>query len=459
MKAVGIIAEYNPFHNGHKYQIEQARRMTDADYVIVVMSGSFVQRGTPAWKDKYLRTQIALECGADMVFELPTAYATASAKDFAFGGVSLLQGLGFVDTLCFGSECGDIHALWNAAQFLADPGEAFETTIRELVGKGLSYPAARAQAYAMHAPTDDIAHPQHTNRNGTLDDIAHPQGTNMDGTLNDMTHPQHIDMDSTPDNSSTASYLLQSPNNILGIEYLLALKQLHSKIIPVTIARKDHGYHETTAKDKYLSATGIRDYFLTQGKIPVDYLPAEAVNILQAARKHYPVTLDDFSEMLYYRLSTCSPEDMTRCADVSYALAARIHNLLPKYKTASDFIELLKTKQYTHSRISRALLHLLLHTTGEQTKLPVSYGNLLGFRGSASGLLRQVNDFPIITKKADALCQFHKLTEASAKHAISLWNTDLLADNLYRQCLLHKTGCALPDCYHAPLIIPRYPLC
>ena len=121
MKAVGIIAEYNPFHNGHKYQIEQARRMTDADYVIVVMSGSFVQRGTPAWTDKYLRTQIALECGADMVFELPTAYATASAKDFAFGGVSLLQGLGFVDTLCFGSECGDIHALWNAAQFLADP--------------------------------------------------------------------------------------------------------------------------------------------------------------------------------------------------------------------------------------------------------------------------------------------------------------------------------------------------
>ena len=271
MKAVGIIAEYNPFHNGHKYQIEQARRMTDADYVIVVMSGSFVQRGTPAWTDKYLRTQIALECGADMVFELPTAYATASAKDFAFGGVSLLQGLGFVDTLCFGSECGDIHALWNAAQFLADPGEAFETTIRELVGKGLSYPAARAQAYAMHAPTDNI---------------AHPQSTNMDGTLNDMTHPQHIDMDSTPDNSSTASSLLQSPNNILGIEYLLALKQLHSKIIPVTIARKDHGYHETTAKDKYLSATGIRDYFLTQGKIPVDYLPAEAVNILQAARNH-----------------------------------------------------------------------------------------------------------------------------------------------------------------------------
>jgi len=311
----------------------------------------------------------------------------------------------------------------------------------------------------MHAPTDDIAHPHRTNRNGTLDDIAHPQGTNMDGTLNDMTHPQHIDMDSTPDNSSTASYLLQSPNNILGIEYLLALKQLHSKIIPVTIARKDHGYHETTAKDKYLSATGIRDYFLTQGKIPVDYLPAEAVNILQAARNHYPVTLDDFSEMLYYRLSTCSPEDLTRCADVSDALAARIHNLLPKYKTASDFIELLKTKQYTHSRISRALLHLLLHTTGEQTKLPVSYGNLLGFRGSASGLLRQVNDFPIITKKADALCKFHKLTEASAKHAISLWNTDLLADNLYRQCLLHKTGCALPDCYHAPLIIPRYPLC
>lgn len=402
MKTVGIIAEYNPFHNGHRYQIEQARNLTNADYVIVVMSGSFVQRGTPAWTDKYLRAEMALECGADMVFSLPTAYATASAETFAFGGVSLLHQLGFVDYLCFGSECGDIHALWNIANFLIKPDDSFEFAIKQLVQDGMSYPAARANAY----------------------------------TVATGYSPQ----------------LLEQPNNILGIEYLKALLKLHSSIEPVTLARVDHGYHVTSGKDQYLSASGIRKQYAKNHVLPISYLPSKAISLLEAEPDRFPIVADDFSTMLYYRLTTCSACELSSYADVSEALAMRIKNLLPQYTSASDFVNLLKTKQYTHSRISRALIHILLGIKPEHTRFAVPYANLLGFRGSASTLLRSVNNFTVITKKADALFQFDKLKESSAICARAHWNIDLLADDLYRQCLLQKTGYQLPDCFHSALI-------
>lgn len=402
MKTVGIIAEYNPFHNGHRYQIEQARKLTNADYVIVVMSGSFVQRGTPAWTDKYLRAQMALDGGADMVFALPTAFATASAETFAFGGVSLLHQLGFVDALCFGSECGDIEKLWEAARFLASPDQTFEDAINHLVQTGLSYPAARAKAFSTA--------------------------------------------------TKQSPELLEKPNNILGIEYLKALLKLHSRITPVTLSRADHGYHETMGKDKFLSASGIRAQYEQSGMLPVSYLPSTTSALLSAEHDRFPLVLDDFSTMLYYRLATCSACELSSYADVSQALAMRIQNLLPQYTNASDFVDLLKTKQYTHSRISRALTHILLGIRPEHTKSATPYADLLGFRDSASTLLRSVEDFTVITKKADALFQFNKLKEASASYARAHWNIDLLADNLYQQCLLQKTGMKLPDRYHASLI-------
>ncbi|MDO4167555.1 MAG: nucleotidyltransferase family protein [Eubacteriales bacterium] len=145
MKTVGIIAEYNPFHRGHEYQIRQIRKQTGAEHVIIVMSGDFVQRGTPAWTDKFLRTEMALAGGADLVFELPVHFSTASAEGFAQGGVSLLDSLGFVDGICFGSECGNLEALSQIAHFLVAQDARIHTKIQNRLAEGYTYPAARAE--------------------------------------------------------------------------------------------------------------------------------------------------------------------------------------------------------------------------------------------------------------------------------------------------------------------------
>ncbi len=196
MKVTGIIAEYNPFHKGHEYQIKKARELTDADYVIVVMSGDFTQRGAPALLDKYTRARMALACGADLVLELPVRYACASAEFFAGGAVSILDGLGVVDYLCFGSESGDTEKIAASAHALlsAEKDDEYRRRIRQNQKEGLSYPAARAKAL----------------------------------NLSDETDAQYWTL----------------PNNILGIEYCKALTLSQSKIRPLTILRQGSAYHE-----------------------------------------------------------------------------------------------------------------------------------------------------------------------------------------------------------------------
>ena len=196
MKTTGIIAEYNPFHNGHAYQIETIRRQTGADNIVIVMSGNFVQRGMPAFTDKYLRTAMALENGASFVFELPVIYASASAGLFALGGAALLESLGFVDNICFGSECGNINILNQTANILTN-NTISGPVINKFIKSGISYPAAQAMAITQQVP-------------------GHTEET---------------------------SQVLSQPNNILAIEYLKALKLLKSKITPFTIKRCDSGYN------------------------------------------------------------------------------------------------------------------------------------------------------------------------------------------------------------------------
>ena len=208
MKTIGIIAEYNPFHNGHKYQIDYIKENLGADNIIIVMSGDFVQRGTPAWTDKYLRTQMVLECGADVVFELPVSLSTSSAEAFAMGAVSLLDGLGVVDGLCFGSECGDISLLKNVADYLVNPPASYDTDIERLVKAGNSYPAARQKI--------------------------------LEKQFKDM-------FTDYPD-------FFSSPNNILAIEYLKALTILDSDVKPYTIKRLGGNYHDEELSDSSLSS-------------------------------------------------------------------------------------------------------------------------------------------------------------------------------------------------------------
>ena len=227
MKVVGIIAEYNPFHRGHEYQIRYAKETLGADYVVIAMSGDFVQRGAPALMEKHVRAEMALLGGADLVLEMPLQTATASAEGFAAGGVSLLDGLGVIDELCFGSECGDTEILMDVAEILVKEPSEYRNLLQQNLRAGMSFPAARSSALIGYIQ-EKIA-----------------SGLNTLGTSS-----EHIE------------FVLSSPNNILGIEYCKALLRLNSRIIPHALLRKGSGYHDTDfsllSDEKFPSAYCIR---------------------------------------------------------------------------------------------------------------------------------------------------------------------------------------------------------
>lgn len=215
MRTAAVIAEYNPFHNGHAYMLQEVRRLSGADFLLVVMSGDFVQRGTPAVFDKYTRTEMALAGGADLVLELPLAASCGSAPRFAEGAVRLLDSLGVVDELWFGSECGSMRYFHMLSGILSEEPEEYRALLRTNLASGMSFPKARAGALRGFLP------------------------------------------DSCPE--AELSEMISSPNNILGLEYCVALTKLHSKIRPCTIRRRGAGYHDTDAGsgEEFPSASAV----------------------------------------------------------------------------------------------------------------------------------------------------------------------------------------------------------
>ena len=366
MKVNGIIAENNPFHNGHKYQLEESARLTGADYTVVVISGNFVQRGVPALLNKHVRTEMALSCGADLVLELPAVYACSSAEYFAAGAVSLLNRLNTVTNLCFGSECGDISLLQQIAEILSNEPEEFSSILQDYMRMGYSYPNARSAALIQYAP-----------------------------------------------NLANSSEIFRSPNNILGIEYIKALLRQKSNMIPMTVKRLGADYHDPFPGTGYCSALAIRqslseksDTFYIQAYIP------EEVNrllsrLLETGRI---VNSNDFSSALYYKLLSEKEYGFDKYLDVSSALSDRIVNHLNAFVSFDSFCDLLKTKEMTYTRISRCLLHILLNITKEDmaycTELGYTpYARVLGFRKTAAPLLSAIkenSEIPLITKLADA---------------------------------------------------------
>ena len=404
----GIIAEYNPFHNGHAYQLEQARLLTGCDFLVVVMSGDYVQRGAPAVFDKYTRARMALACGADLVLELPVACSCASAEFFASGAVSLLDGLGCVDFLCFGSESGDLQSLMEPARILAKESPVFQEALRRGLSLGLSFPAARKEAFRACASNPDI---------------------------------------------------LDLPNNILGIEYLKALLQRESSIKPVTIKREGQGYHDTLLDSGFASASGIRR-FLKQEEAPLSALPAlkeslpdPVMEVLKDTLAHtLPVWEEDFSMLLRYELLHQSASDLTRYADISPDLGRRLKNCADKFSSFSEFVALVKTKDVTYTRITRALFHILLNLTGEDTRNSVAmpYARILGFRKDHSrilGLLKENSRIPIIPKAADYKTYLTPDLQP-------LFEKDLFAANLYETIAAAKQKRAfLHDLKRSPVIL------
>lgn len=367
--AVGIIAEYNPFHNGHAYHIKKAKELAQTDYCVVVISGDFVQRGAPAIYDKYTRTAMALSCGADLVLELPSVFASSSAEDFAACGIALLNRLGVVDSVCFGSECGDIEKISSIASILATESPVYTERLRKELKKGATFPEARNAALISC------------------------------GILKE-------------DEAS----LLASPNNILGIEYCKALYRQKSSMSPVTITRKGSGYHDTLlTAGNFSSASGIRKALQENPdaiKLPDSPFSQIPDPVRQMMEQGYPLFPDDFSTLLNTSLLRLSCEGIQyqKYADVSEELAARIARQLPDFLPFDEKVIALKTRQYTYTRISRALLHIMLGITSDLVSSGrkagyAPYGRVLGFRKTSADLMGQIKkrgSIPLITKTADA---------------------------------------------------------
>lgn len=397
MNITGIIAEYNPFHNGHAYQLERARSLTGADYLIVVMSGDYVQRGVPAVLEKHIRARFALENGADLVLELPVRWACASAMDFAFGAVKLLDTLNCVTHLCFGSESGSLSELTAAAQLLEQEPPAYRAVLQSALKSGLSYPAARQKAFSACAGDMNCAH---------SDD------------------------------------LLKTPNNILAVEYLRALLRLGSKIQPVTVARTSNNYHLDRLEDLYASATAIRSELLGgSAEKTAPYVPRNVYPVLEdAVRKHTLLTEEDFSLLLCSRLLESTPELLASCLDVTPALANRICNRRNHFTGFGQFAELLKTRETTRTRINRALLHILLQL--ESGSRPPQHLKVLGFRRDASALLGRLKEhssLPLVTRPS-------LLSPETCRE-------DFRASSLYRSVLACKSKIPQPDERSVPLVI------
>ena len=338
MKITGIIAEYNPFHNGHAYQLEFAK--TFSDTVIVVMSGSFVQRGDVAIFDKYSRTEIALKNGADIVFELPVVFSMSTAERFAFGGVSILNSLNVVDFLLFGSECGDIDILKKSAKFLeAEPPE-ISAKIKKLMDEGISFPKARELAFSNLIP----------------------------------------------------SSLLSSPNNILALEYIKKLYSLNSDITPVTLKRIGEGYHSKNLDSEFMSATAVRNAVLNKS---FSYEPFSNAPIHR---------LDKLSIPVLYNIRKNKEEAFRNISDVSEGLQNRIIKASDKASSIEELVSLVSTKRYTDTKIRRIILASLLGIKSSLLTETPEYVRLLGATKNGFEVLKQIkekSELKIITKTAD----------------------------------------------------------
>ncbi|WP_454190533.1 nucleotidyltransferase [Paenibacillus sp. Marseille-Q7038] len=366
--AVGLIVEYNPMHNGHVYHLEESKGLTQSSAVVAVMSGHFLQRGEPAIVSKWARTEMALAMGVDLVLELPAAYAVQPAEWFAYGAVATLHHTGVVDSLCFGSESGELAPLMELADLLASEPQALASLLQQQLASGASYPAAYAAAAAALAPGND------------------PAG---------------------------ALALLKQPNNTLGLHYLIALRRLGSAITPFTAQRTGAGYHDAMpGTGSIASATAVRRLLLGKDGLAAaaPYVPAEVLAILQREWQNgrAPVNLERYRDALFTQLVTKSPEELARFGEVTEGLEYRLLKLLPQLPELSihALLEAIRTKRYTKTKLQRMLTHILLHHEKEKMTPDIlrqgpHYIRVLGFTDKGQALLKEMRKkatLPIVIK-------------------------------------------------------------
>ncbi len=371
MKVVGIVAEYNPFHNGHKYHIEQSKKITNSDYCIVAMSGNYVQRGEPAIVDKWTRTKIALENGADMVIEIPSIYSTSTAETFAYSAVSILNSTNIVSSLSFGCETDDISLIEKYAEILENETDEYKQILKKELSKGIVFPKARENALKIY--------------------------------------------------TSQETDILSCPNNILAIEYIKAIIKLKSKIKPYAIKRYLSPYHCTTISDKISSATAIR-LALKNNQLEniKSVIPDNSYNIFSEciSKGTAPILFNDFSPFLHYKLRTTSIDELSEILDITEGLENRILKTSKSNYFISDIVAKVKTKRYTYTKIQRALLHIILNFKKKEIQ-NIKYIRVLGFRKQSQQLISALNKnscIPVITnlKKAEKLSNLNETLKQEA---------------------------------------------
>lgn len=348
-KVLGIVCEYNPFHNGHLYHLEQSKKMTGANYTVAIMSGNFTQRGSTSLIDKWSKAESAINCGVDLVLELPVLYATSSAENFAEGAIKILDSLKVVDYISFGAETSDTDILTKFADILYKEPKKYKTLLSHELGKGLSYPQARENALLMY--------------------------------LNDIRKYVNI---------------ISSPNNILGIEYIKALKKYKSNIMPISIARFESGYHDTGYTSNIASATAIRNIVKNGGfDILRQLLPAPSYSILMNNIKqgHIIPDLSVFEKQIIYNLRKMDVTEISELPDVSEGLEFAIKKAANSCNSIVEFLNIIKSKRYTSTRIQRILLYSLLGITKKDMALSrkqYPYIRVLGLNNRGKFLISEI---------------------------------------------------------------------
>ncbi|MBQ4100928.1 MAG: nucleotidyltransferase [Oscillospiraceae bacterium] len=348
MNITAIIAEFNPFHNGHRYLIDKARA-NGATHIVAVMSGNFVQRGSPAIFDKFTRAKTALLNGVDLVLEMPLHISLSSAEMFGEGSVSLINSLGCVNSLCFGAECDDVSQLENIADTLLY--DEFNKKIKEELSTGVSYPTARETVI-----------------------------TNiMGGCYNDI---------------------ISKPNNILAIEYIKAMKKIGANISPMLIKRVGVSHNSSDVFDNFASATTLRE-MLENGNNIERYIPSSAFDIYNSADIH---SLKYTENAFLSKLRTMNESDFLALSDVSEGLEKRIISAIASSTSLTELYDKIKTKRYTHSRIRRIIMCAYLSLTKGRFPLDIGFARVLAFNQKGAEIMsiaKKSGSVPLISSLAD----------------------------------------------------------
>lgn len=399
MNVLGIVAEYNPFHNGHAYHLQTSKEIVAADYTIAIMSGNFSQRGTPSIVDKWSRTQMALEGGIDLVLELPTIYSISSAENFAHGALKILDSLQLVTHLSFGSETGNLEILEEFANVLYKEPKEYVNILSHELSKGISYAKARENALLMY--------------------------------LNDIRKYANI---------------LSSSNNILAIEYLKALKQLKSNICPISIQRNSVEHNSIVPYGNIASSTNIRQ-LLVQGKDIKKYIPSKTYEILEDNLKYGKIikNLSVFEKEILYTFRKMSVEEISGLPDVSEGLEHVIKKSADSSVCLDDFISKVKSKRYTFTRLQRIMLYAILDITKkdmiDSKTIKQPYARILGMNKKGKELISLIKysnpKLPMITSVKDFV------NVNKNRNLANMLDTDILSTNLYTLGYEYDSSCNL----------------